>query len=138
MDNKKKSFLAPTLIATAILGGTTLNANTNSLFSFNELGSGAEVRTVLATNGAFSDRPVLHFEMKCGNDAKVEKAESKSKTEKAESKSKDAKCGEGKCGEGDSKDKASASKDKKAEAKTEKKTESKSSDAKCGEGKCGN
>lgn len=126
MDNKKKSLLTSTLIASALIGGAGLNANSNNLFSFNDLGSGSEIRTTLATNSISDEADALRLEMKCGDDAK---------TKKSESKSKDAKCGEGKCG-AESED--GKKKDKKAEAKSEQSAESKSKDAKCGEGKCGN
>jgi uncharacterized low-complexity protein len=125
MDNKKKSLFTSTLIASALIGGASLSASPNNLFSFDELGSGSEVRTTLATKSISDEAGVLRLEMKCGKD---------SKTEKSESKSKDAKCGEGKCG-AESED--AKKKDKKAQADTEKNTESKSKDAKCGEGKCG-
>lgn len=125
MNNKKKALLTSSLIATALIGGAGLNANSNNLFSFNDLGTGSEIRTTLATQSIAEEADVLRLEMKCGNDAK---------TEKTESKSKDAKCGEGKCG-AESKD--AKTKDKKAEAQTEQKSESKSKDAKCGEGTSG-
>ena len=111
MEKKKKHMLASTLIAGAVIGTTGLLANSNELFSFDELGSGAEVRTKLATN-SIEDQSTLNLEMKCGN--------KKGKTStSADSKSKDAKCGEGKCGEKDTT------------------KEGKSKDAKCGEATCG-
>ncbi len=132
MDNKKRSLLTSTLVATALIGGTGLNANSGSLFSFNELGSGSVIRTTLATKAVSGEHNALRLELKCGNEAK---------TKEAESKSTDAKCGEGKCG-GDSKDKGTKdskkSKNKKAETKSGTKSEDKLKDAKCGEGKCGN
>lgn len=131
MDNKKKKLLTSTIIASAVMGTASLSANTNTLFSFDELGSGSEIRTTLATqsisdnaNANYTD--AFRLEMKCGDENKDKKAESKS-----ESKSKDAKCGEGKCG-------SSKDKSKTAKSDTTKKSESKSKDAKCGEGKCGN
>jgi len=141
MKNKNKSILTGTLLAGAALLGTTgMSAAESSLFSFNELGSGSEVRTTLASNNTQARADIMSFDMKCG-----EKSEKTDK--KAESKAKDAKCGEGKCGEGkcgektDKKAAGAADKDsaKKADSKSKdaKCGESKSKDAKCGEGKCG-
>lgn len=124
MENRKKTILAGTLIASAILGGANLNASESSLFSYNELGSGSEVRTTLVSNSINAQAGILSFDMKCGADEK------KSDKKEADSKSSEAKCGEGKCGEGSS--------EKKAQTTSDKKSESKSKDAKCGEGKCGN
>lgn len=123
MEKKKKQILTSTLIAGAVLGTSALTANANTLFSYEDLGSGAEIRTTLATESIADDAGIYSLEMKCGEDSK--------KAKKKDSKSKEAKCGEGKCG-ADKKD--AKSKDAKAE---DKKTDSKSKEAKCGEGKCG-
>ena len=138
MKNKNKSILTGTLLAGAALLGTTgMSAAETSLFSFNELGSGSEVRTTLASSNTQARADIMAFDLKCGE--KSEKTDGK----KADSKSKDAKCGEGKCGEKTDK-KAAGTSDKDSEAKAESKSkdakcgESKSKDAKCGEGKCGN
>jgi uncharacterized low-complexity protein len=130
MNNNKKSILATTLIAGAMFGAAgTINAAPSNLFSFNDLGTGAEVRTaLLETSTSF---PANFLELKCGEKAKT-------KLVKAD-KSKEAKCGEGKCGEGkcgEAKCGEKKAAGKKAEAKTTS-TDSKSKDAKCGEAKCG-
>lgn len=131
MEKKKKHLLTGTLIAGAVIGTAGLSANTNSLFAFDELGSGSEIRTTLATQSISDDAGVYSLEMKCGEESKKTK-----KAKKTDDKSKEAKCGEGKCGEGkcgtDKKD--SKTKDAKAE---DKKSEDKTKEAKCGEGKCG-
>jgi len=121
MESKnKRNFIKGTLVAGALLSITALSAtpNASSLFEYNALGSGAEVRTEILHSTA---SPFNNFEAKCG--------EKSAKKTEAETKSGEAKCGEGKCGEGD----------KKAEtAKTSKKVvEAKAAEAKCGEGKCG-
>ncbi len=138
MKNKNKSILTGTLLAGAALLGTTgMSVAESSLFSFNELGSGSEVRTTLASNNTQARADIMAFDLKCGE--KSEKTDGK----KAESKAKDAKCGEGKCGEKTDK-KAAGTSDKKSAAKADSKSkdakcgEGKSKDAKCGEGKCGN
>ncbi len=144
MKNEKKvNLIKGTLVAGALLSVSALSAmpNSSSLFEYNALGSGAEVRTEILHTAASP----FNLEAKCGEKtttkAESKKAEAKcgegkcgegkcggkdekEKTKKAESKSKEMKCGEGKCG----------GKDKKAEAK---KAESKSKEMKCGEGKCG-
>lgn len=110
MENKK-SILAGSVIATAFLGLTNLNATETSLSHFSPLGSAAHVRTALLSGAS---TPVNSFELKCG-------AKDSSSTKHA--KNKDGKCGEGKCGDG-----------KKKDAKA---TDSKAKEAKCGQGKCG-
>lgn len=130
MEKKKKQILTGALLAGAVIGTAGLAANTNSLFEYDDLGTGSEIRTTLATQSISDDAGVYSLEMKCGEDTK------KAKTKKDESKTKDAKCGEGKCGT-DGKDKKTED-TKATKAKTEdKKAESKTKDAKCGEGKCG-
>lgn len=111
----KKTLFATTIVAGAILG--TASINTAQAFSFNDLGTGADVRAELLDNAS---NGVVGFDLKCG-----------------EGKAKDAKCGEGKCGEGKCGDKKGKSKDAKCgEGKCGDK-KGKSKDAKCGEGKCG-
>ncbi|MCD4734571.1 MAG: hypothetical protein K8R53_00880 [Bacteroidales bacterium] len=137
MKNTKKSMLIGVLAAGAIFGTTNLNASPASLFSYDDLGSGSEIRSTLLEEYTAKHSSML-LELKCGED-----------------KSKESKCGEGKCGEDKTKMKKEGEKnsgDKKVEAQkdtinskatkevsTEKKTakESKSKEAKCGEGKCG-
>lgn len=109
MENKK-SILAGSVIASAILGLSNVTANASNLANYSSLGSGAEVRTILLGK---SDSKLGAFELKCGG---------KDSTKTKEAKGKDGKCGEGKCGE------------KKKDTKAK---DSKSKDGKCGEGKCG-
>lgn len=102
MESKTKKVLKGSLIAGAVLGMSALSANANQLFSFNELGSGSEVRSTLlerATSGTAN----LLMELKCGDSTKTKDGkcgEGKCGDKKATGKSKDGKCGEGKCGEG--------------------------------------
>ena len=124
-SKKKRNFIKGTLVAGALLSVTALSAtpNASSLFDYNALGSGAEVRTEILHSSA---SPFNSFEAKCG--------EKSAKKAEAETKSGEAKCGEGKCGEG-----KCGEGDKKAETAkaTTKTAEAKSAEAKCGEGKCG-
>ncbi len=119
MENKKRSsFIKGTLVAGALLSVTALSAmpSSSSLFNYNALGSGAEVRTEILHSNA---NPFNNFEAKCGEKS----------TTKTEAKTSEAKCGEGTCGEGDKKAATKKSNAKAAEAKA--------AEAKCGEGKCG-
>lgn len=120
-------FVTGTLIAGSLLAsGAPSTLKAESLFSYNPVGTGSEMRSNLLNTS-----PNRVLDLACGN-----KSESKSEKSSAESKSKDAKCGEkkveskskdGKCGEG-----------KCGESKADtKKAASKSKDGKCGEGKCG-
>ena len=125
---EKKTILAGSLVAAALISTSVANASTNA-FAFDELGSGADVRTNLMETPAVNG---FDHELKCGEKSKEAKCGEKAKEAKCgekgkeakcgEHKAKDAKCGEGKCGE------------KGKEAKC---GEHKAKDAKCGEGKCG-
>jgi len=128
MKSKQKHLIAGTIIASSVLGAANLNASVSSLFKFNELGSGSEIRTTLLNHGS-RDYNAYLLELSCGEDAKKPDA-----TKKAEDKTKEAKCGEGKCGETKSKDMKA---DTKAKADTTAVKETKAKEAKCGEGKCG-
>ena len=109
--NKSAAFIAGALLTGAVAFNPVAGMN---LLAYNDLGSGAQVRTHLVdANTQPQEKP-----------AKKTKAKT---TEKAKTKSTEAKCGEGKCGE-DAKKKATAKKTK---------AEDKSKEAKCGEGKCG-
>ena len=134
MESKKKSALGAvitgTLISGSILSVGAVNANT--MFDFDDLGSGAELRSDLldASNTGFKIGEAKCGEGKCGEE---KKAESSTSTDAAvDSKSAEHKCGEGKCGE--HKEEAQTSTDAKASEET--KDESKSTEHKCGEGKC--
>lgn len=136
---KKRNFIKGTLVAGALLSVTALSATPNSsLFEYNALGSGAEVRTEILHNHA---SPFNNLEAKCGEKS----------TKKAEDKKAEAKCGEGKCGEGkcgDKKTEATKADTINSETKAatttttltkkeKKAAEAKAKEAKCGEGKCG-
>ncbi|ASZ11817.1 hypothetical protein KTO58_15820 [Chitinophaga pendula] len=86
MDNKKKGLLSGSLVAGALLAAVTLPVSATPAFHFNELGSGATVRTNLLEEKASTSRAL---ELKCGE-----------KKDSAKVKGKEGKCGEGKCGEG--------------------------------------
>jgi uncharacterized low-complexity protein len=118
MESTKKTILTGTMIATAILGGASMKANTSNLFDFTSLGSGSEVRSVLLNSAPSA---VKIMDLNCGEKKDAKTADTK---KAGDSKAKDGKCGEGKCG------------DKKT-ADTKKATDSKAKDGKCGEGKCG-
>lgn len=134
--NISKNLLKGTLVAGAFFGVSSLTAaTTSSLYDYDALGSGSEVRSEILGTTHQATLPGNNFELNCGEgkcgegkcgDEKKDAKKTEAKTE--EGKSKEAKCGEGKCGE--------KKKDaKKTEAKAE---EGKSKEAKCGEGKCGN
>jgi len=124
MKNNKLNIIAGSLITGAIVSTASLSGNASNLFSFESLGSGAEIRTSLL-NKAMTDHSLNTFELKCGEQSKADTTKPAAK--KAEGKTTDAKCGEGKCGEG-------KCGEKKADTN---KSENKTKDAKCGEGKCG-
>lgn len=107
MENKK-SILAGSVIASAILGLSNITASATNLTSYSPLGSGAEVRSELINTPS----AINAFELACGAKSKDAKCGDKAKA-------KDGKCGEGKCG------------DKKKDGK------GKAKDGKCGEAKCG-
>lgn len=103
MENKSKKVLKGSLIASAMLGMAAFgaNASTSQLFSFNELGSGSELRCTLSEKATTSASNLL-LELKCGDSTKTKDhkcGEGKCGDKKATGKSKDGKCGEGKCGD---------------------------------------
>ncbi|GEM_PF-5279414 len=90
MENKTKKRSVGAMITGTILSGalfTVGSVNAAEMFSYDDLGNGAQLRSELLDN---SVEGVKSFEAKCGE----EKA--------ADSKSAEHKCGEGKCGEGKS------------------------------------
>lgn len=139
MENQSKKRGVGALITGTILTGALMSVsvvNANEMFNYNDLGSGAELRSELLDA---SNTGMKALEATCGE-------------KKAEGKSTDHKCGEGKCGEkADKKGEAKSTGDSKAsdhkcgegkcgektDKKADKKSESKSSEHKCGEGKCG-
>lgn len=126
MESKtRKNLIKGTLVAGALLSITALSAapNSSSLFNYNALGSGAEVRSEILQNG--NNNPLNVFEANCGE-----------KTTAKEGKTEEQKCGEGKCGEGEKKAETKSAETTKAKA-TKTETESKTEEGKCGEGKCG-
>jgi len=84
MENKK-SILAGSLIASAFIGLSNINANASALSNYSSLGSGAEVRSSLLNEASSALKAI---ELKCADSAKTKHA-----------KGKDGKCGEGKCGD---------------------------------------
>lgn len=102
----KKSIIKGSLVASAMLAVSSFSANA-SIFRFNSLGSGEEVRTILSG----SNHSAKNLDLKCGE---------KGKSDSTAMKGKDGKCGEGKCGD---------KKDKKA------KKMKKGKEGKCGEDK---
>ncbi|CAN5219218.1 hypothetical protein BH09BAC1_BH09BAC1_03990 [soil metagenome] len=134
MKNNKKSILAGTLVAGAILGGISLTAQASNLFQFEELGNGAEVRSQLL-NQALAGNTGITLEMKCGaTGAKDSTTAPKPADVKKDGKSADGKCGDGKCGDDKKKDGTTTGTKSGNDAKKDGKTK----DGKCGDGKCGN
>lgn len=137
MNTKKLKKSAALITGTLVAGSFSVSANANqaNLFEYDNLGSGAELRSELIEmnsaryktfemkcGGEKSDKDSKTSEANCGaEDKKAEKSDSTKKAKNAE-----AKCGEGKCG-GDAKE---------AKKDTTKK-ESKAAQSKCGQGKCG-
>lgn len=130
MESKK--VLNTALATGAVLAGSLANVQAADLFSAEDLGTGAELRSelIVKNNPLVESTSFLNnsdIELKCGEGKCGEKKEAKAG--KKEGKSAEHKCGEGKCGEKKA--------EKKGEKKAEKKTEGKSTEHKCGEGKCG-
>ncbi len=99
MENKKSIF-GGSVIASAIIGLSSLTANASTMTNYSALGTGGEVRAELlsAPNSAFGS-----LELTCGAKT-ASKKEAKGKEGKCgkgkKGKGKEGKCGEGKCGEG--------------------------------------
>ena len=130
-------------MAGALIGFTPSDVEASNLFDYNNLGSGAELRSELMEknhSGINSDHIMYHPEtykmddMKCGGEEKKSK-KSKKEAKAAEDKTSESKCGEGKCGEGKC---GGDDKSKKSDTTDTKMAEDKTSESKCGEGKCGN
>ena len=132
---KSASVVAGALISTSLAASPSLGGD---LLAYNDLGSGAQVRSHLidvninqakqaeATAYKFGELKCGEGkcgEGKCGEDKKKEakKKDAKKGDAKAEAKGKEAKCGEG----------------KKEAKKADDKKEAKGNEAKCGEGTCG-
>ncbi|MBI9062671.1 MAG: hypothetical protein JEZ14_11855 [Marinilabiliaceae bacterium] len=147
---KQTSLLKTVVLSGMIAGALPLAANANDLFSYSDMGSGAEVRSSLLDKygsplNAYQNQATDFIigeakcgegkcgEGKCGEGEKKAEAK-KGEAKKAETKTTEAKCGEGKCGESEKKAEAKKGKAKKGEAK---KAETKTTEGKCGEGKCG-
>lgn len=137
---KKKVIKISALAAGSLLVGS-LGANANVNQSFEDLGTGSELRSELLSNL----NPVQFFkntevelscgEGKCGDKAKDAEKSKDAKTEKPADKAGEHKCGEGKCGEKATDEKKEA---KPADKTGEKAKDDKAGEHKCGEGKCGN
>ena len=110
---KSASVVAGALLTTSLAAAPSLGAD---LLAYNDLGSGAQVRSHLidvnANQAKAAEATAYKFgelkcgEGKCGDDKKADakkgaKAEgTKAAATTADSKTAEAKCGEGKCGEG--------------------------------------
>jgi len=132
MTKEKKILKSASIVAGALLT-TALVASPLSgmdILAYNDLGSGAEVRSQLIDMNSnqinSSDATTYKVgELKCGEDGKKETKSAKGeKANKADVKSADSK-------------KAAAASTTKADAKKADVKEEKSKEAKCGEGKCG-
>ncbi|HKC69054.1 MAG TPA: hypothetical protein VKG26_12540 [Bacteroidia bacterium] len=91
----KKTIIAGSMLAGAMLSVSALTANTN-LFNYNALGNGSEVRSAIELN--CGEKKAENKDAK--KDSKSTTTDKKAKDGKCgEKKAKDGKCGEGKCGE---------------------------------------
>ncbi|MDP1623442.1 MAG: hypothetical protein Q8M08_14005 [Bacteroidales bacterium] len=131
MKNSNSNIFKGSLIAGAFIATAGLSVSASSLVSYNNLGSGSEIRASLLESASRAVN-FKTLELKCGDAMKTDTAAAK----KAGDKMKDAKCGK------DMKDMKHMKDSKKADAVKETtkegaKTETKMKDAKCGEGKCG-
>lgn len=132
MENKTRKI---TGIAAGALAITALNVNSSNaadLVTFNNLGSGAELRSELISSAvSFIENGVasMNIEAKCGEKSKTSTA-TKGKEGKCGEKGKEGKCGEkgkeGKCGEKGKEGKC-------GEKGKEAKCGEKGKEAKCGE-----
>lgn len=139
---KKKMIKISALAAGSLLVGS-FSANAISNQSFEDLGTGSELRSELLSNL----NPVKFFknteveltcgEGKCGDKAKEKAKDAKTDApaDKAADKAGEHKCGEGKCGEKATDEKKAATPAKEAGDKAK---DDKAGEHKCGEGKCGN
>ena len=136
--NISKNLLKGTLVAGALFSVSSLTAaTTSSLFDYETMGSGSQVRSELLSSPSATSTANYQItagenktmdascgenktkDASCGANKKEMKKESKDSKAQKESKVKDANCG-----------------DKKAKADSTK-TESKTKEGKCGEGTCG-
>lgn len=126
-DSKKSIALTAIAAGTVAIGSIAGagDANATNLFSFENLGSGSELRSeLLIANDATSFIQNNEMELKCGEGEK--KAAAKDGAKAAEHKCGEGKCGEGKCGEGKKAKKATKDAgEKTAEKKEEVKKEAK-------------
>lgn len=100
---KKKSMLASTIIAGAIIAVSSLSVNANGLFRYSKLGSGEEVRTNLLKRAGGANSLELSCGAKSKTDSMKTSKDGKCGAAKTKAKGKDGKCGEGKCGAGKAK-----------------------------------
>jgi uncharacterized low-complexity protein len=139
MKNKKAIKISALAAGSLLVGAFSANATETQ--SFEDLGTGSELRSELLSNL----NPVQFFknteveltcgEGKCGDKAKDAEKAKDAKTEKPADKAGEHKCGEGKCGEKAKDEKKEAAPAKEAGDKAK---EDKAGEHKCGEGKCGN
>lgn len=132
MKTDKKILKSASIVAGALLTSALVvsPATGMDLLAYNDLGSGAELRSHLidanSNQGIATEASTVKYaELKCGEDGK--KADKKAEGKKGDAKATEAKAADAKKGDA-----------KKADAKTETKaTEEKGKEAKCGEGTCG-
>ncbi len=132
---KKTGLVSGTLLASAVMACSSGNLMASGV-SAEILGNGAELRSELLGLTENSSQSKV-FEMKCGEDTKVntKKSSSDKKTDAKKMKSAEHKCGEGKCG---ANGKATVkTKDAKATNAQKQQKKSKGTEGKCGQGKCG-
>lgn len=140
MGNKKNSLVSGAVLAGMFLSAAGMNAYSSDLFKYNELGSGAQVRTNLSADESASHISLLAYsdDNKKSTTKPATKPAAKKEVKGKEGKCGEHKCGEGKCGEGKTSMKKTDMKmDTKKDVKSTK-SEAKTKEGKCGEGKCGN
>ncbi len=106
MENKKSIQISALATGALVLGAfTTGNAMANDTKLFEDLGSGAELRSeLLANNNPIQFMNNREVELKCGEGscgekAKEDKSDKKAKAADDETKTPEGKTGEGSCGE---------------------------------------
>lgn len=142
MEKKKTIQLSALATGTILLGSFSAQPANAITAAYEDLGSGAELRSeLLANNNPVKFMNNREVELKCGEGTCGEK----SKEDKADKKAKasDEKAADDKAGKKGTQEDRDAAREKaeRKEAKKEKKAnaaDDKAGEAKCGEGKCGN
>lgn len=138
MEKKKTIQLSALATGTVLLGSFAVQP-ANATPAFEDLGSGAELRSeLLANNNPIAFMNNREVELKCGEGTCGEKSKDKKKDDKKAEATED-KATEAKCGEKGTQEDRDAAREKaeKRDAKKAKAADDKAGEHKCGEGKCG-